>query len=76
MVYMRTLKEAEIYKRLDLREMGLAFFPREICTLTMLIDLSLSRHTHTHTKCAQTMLIDLSLISNEMCTIPPDISPA
>ena len=39
--------------RLDLREMGLAFFPREICTLTMLIDLSLS--------------------SNEMRTIPPDI---
>ena len=28
--YMRTLREGEMYKRLDLREMNFAFFPREV----------------------------------------------
>jgi hypothetical protein len=28
--YMRTLREGEMYKRLDLREMNFAFFHREV----------------------------------------------
>jgi hypothetical protein len=33
--YMRTLREGEMYKRLDLREMNFAFFPREVTSTSV-----------------------------------------
>ncbi len=76
LMYMRTLREAETYRRLDLREMGLAFFPREICTLTMLLELSLAANDMKiipHDIKLLSGLSKLRLQENMLTLLPPEI---